>query len=251
MFESTPVKNLFSDYVALDKTSKKVLDKNSISKKNSIRTWSLLSPVLTNINIQKSDFKNFSKYEKIFLVSSQYGNSPGCLSEDGELDLKIKETIIKLKNENYLFLIKPHPIALKKERLMKKLSIFCRNNSNCFLITEYGIADLANIIDVHLTSSSGVTRECAFYGIKSLLYSDDNFLFSGIDYHLKLEIENNMAYRVNAFKTNDILRLLLCLKKRDSHYKNYLREIEPEFNNVTDLFKKILDSKYLTSCRET
>tara|TARA_B100000886_G_scaffold339634_1_gene305710 strand:- start:4884 stop:6146 length:1263 start_codon:yes stop_codon:yes gene_type:complete len=231
-----------TDLILLDNLSKNILKKNCLHANRFISLWSLLSPVLSKKTLTYRKFNYLKKYKKIFLISLQFGHSPGCLPEDGNIHKRIINTIIQCKAMNFAFLIKPHPAMLEKELLIKNINDFCISHTNCFYTPNDDLIDLINLADGHLTSSSGVTRECALKGVKTLLYSNDRYLFDGKDSHLEEEIKSGIAHRVNKLSISQIINLAVNLEVVDiKNFPSFFNNIYPDFISADKLFKKIIN----------
>jgi hypothetical protein len=245
------IQYLCTDFIALDKNSQMVID-NSLGLCNKeARSWSLLSPVLQKKMIESElcDLKQiYAPYEKVILITLQWGIDrferiyPHV---DGELHPRIHELISHEKQKKNLFIIKPHPVMLIDNGVMKLLYSNYSNIENVYVDEKTELLDLLMLVDSHITIWSSTVREASFLGVKSLLFSSDEHFFQGINYLYQPELESKMVNRVNDWSISQIIDWLNTSTKIDiEDNPQYLECVYPEYDDGVQIINEILQSPH-------
>lgn len=210
---------LCSDYVALDEISKSQIEKSLQFATKQARVWSFQSPVLDAtrpFHHGKTNREELDKYEKICLISLQWGINRFERKhphEDGELHPKIHGLIENARTENILFIIKPHPLINRRTGILQRLVSRYSSYDNVVVDSDSTLYQLLSLADINLTIFSTVVREAAFLGVPSMIFSTDEEMFSGENYMFEPEIEAGIAQRVGYEPIDSIVNKLFTMKR--------------------------------------
>lgn len=237
---------LCSDYIALDRHSKFVIEESLRRAKKEARTWSYLSPVLKrSVSHIPSALEAFIEgHRKTFLVTLQWGIhrfEKSFPHVDGELHPRIRDTIALGIEKGFAFIVKPHPILLRNEAILTRLRECCDAEAALWFEEKQDLQTLLTLADAHITIFSSSTREAALLGKKTLLFSSDDDFFAGDNCYFEKEIESGFAVRVSQWNTKEIVDYLETVEDLVNPEKTLNEKLVPDYNNAAHLVKELFE----------
>ena len=222
--------DLCSDYVALDRVSQammqKYIDKNDISI-HSVRPASL--------DTQRVFLPPQRGQDKVAVITLQWGINrfeSAYPHVDGELHPKI--AVLVNNTPEILYVVKPHPVLLKNVLIENKLNELELRFKNLVIEREFSVVELFNSADFHVTIWSSSVKEAAFVGIKSFLFSSDDFLFKDTGL-FSTEFEMGLAERVSGVDDEAIVDKVNEATLEDKQIQDYQLLVLPSARNLSEV----------------